>query len=170
MPKVIVQFGGQEWPIVLREGINVVGRSPQAAVPIKDPSMSREHCDILLEEGVATLVDRGSMNGTLINGVRMDRRVLEAGDRIQIGKVTLFFEQKQEGGTAPPASKAAEATPAGVEDFSFWQRESGGLMSAVVALVVLGVIAAGAVYLFRTLGKWRGSGRRGQPHRRRRPV
>ncbi|HEY3226202.1 MAG TPA: FHA domain-containing protein [Planctomycetota bacterium] len=153
MPKVIVQFGGQEWPIDLREGVNVVGRSPQAAVPIKDPSMSREHCDILVEGGVATVVDRGSMNGTLINGVRMDRKVLSAGDRIQIGKVTLFFEQKQEGGPAPAAPKAAEATPEGVEDYSFWQRESGGLVSAIVALVVLGVIAAGAVYLFRTFAK-----------------
>ena len=153
MPKVIVQFGGQEWPVDLREGVNVVGRSPQAAVAIKDASMSREHCDILLEEGVATVVDRGSMNGTLINGVRMERKILAAGDRIQIGKVTLFFEQKQGGAPTPAGPKTPEPAPEGVDDFSFWQRESGGWLSAVVALVILGVIAAGAVYLFKTIGK-----------------
>src|SRR5882762_8898955 len=98
MPKIIVQFGGEEWSVDLREGVNVAGRSPQAAIPIRDASMSREHCEIVFEGGVATVVDRGSMNGTLVNGTRMDRKVLVPGDKIQIGKASLYFEEKRAGG------------------------------------------------------------------------
>src|SRR5262245_19525388 len=95
MPKIIVQFGGEEWTVDLRQGVNVAGRSPQAAIPIRDASMSREHCEIILEGTVATVVDRGSMNGTLVNGTRTERKVLAPGDKIQIGKAALFYEDKK---------------------------------------------------------------------------
>ena len=151
MPKVIVQFGGEEWSVDLREGVNVAGRSPQASIPIRDASMSREHCDIVLEAGIATVVDRGSMNGTLVNGTKMDRKVLAPGDKIQIGKAALYFEEKRGGGTAVKAAPAAAATVVGMDDFSVWRRESGGAMKAVIGLVILAALGVGAVFFFKSL-------------------
>src|SRR5262245_14172189 len=141
MPKIIVQFGGEEWSVDLREGVNVAGRSPQAAIAIRDASMSREHCEILLEGGIATVVDRGSMNGTLVNGVKTDRKVLVAGDKIQIGKASLYFEEKRSAPATPaPAPAAAPRAPAepvvGLDDFSFWRKERGGVVGIIVALLV----------------------------------
>ena len=154
MPKIIVQFGGEEWTVDLREGVNVAGRSPQAAIPIRDASMSREHCEIVLEGTVATVVDRGSMNGTLVNGTRMERKVLAPGDKIQIGKAALYFEDKKAGAAPAPASAKA-ARPAepvvGLDDYSVWRRESGSMGKVVIGLVALGILAVGAVFLFKSL-------------------
>lgn len=152
MPRIIVQFGGEEWSVDLREGVNVAGRSPQATIPIRDASMSREHCEIVLEGGIATVVDRGSMNGTLVNGVRMDRKVLAPGDKIQIGKAALYFEEKHNA-VAPKAAKAPAAAIVGMDDYSVWRRESGGAMRIVIGLAALALLGAGAAYLFKTLGR-----------------
>src|SRR5688572_29055840 len=151
MPKIIVQFGGEEWAVDLREGVNVAGRSPQASIPIRDASMSREHCDIVLEGGIVTVVDRGSMNGTLVNGSKMDRKVLAPGDKIQIGKASIFFEEKRGGGTSVKAAPAAATPVVGMDDFSVWRRESGGAIKIVIGLVILAVLGAGAAFLFKSL-------------------
>src|SRR5262245_14191956 len=147
MPKIIVQFGGEEWSVDLREGVNVAGRSPQAAIAIRDASMSREHCEILLEGGIATAVHRGSMIGTRGKGGKTDRKVLVAGDKIQIGKASLYFEEKRSATAAPPPAPASAAAPrapaepvVGLDDFSFWRKERGGVVGIIVALLVLGAL------------------------------
>ncbi len=153
MPKVIVQFGGEEWTVELREGVNVAGRSPQATIPIRDASMSREHCEIVLEGGLATVVDRGSMNGTLVNGTRMDRKVLAPGDKIQIGKASMYYEEKQASAAPSAAGKKAPEPVMGIDDFSFWRRESGGWFWSAAGLAVLALLAVGAVFMFRSFGR-----------------
>jgi hypothetical protein len=154
MPKVIVQFGGEEWPVELREGVNVAGRSPQAAIPIRDASMSREHCEFLLQGTVATVVDRGSMNGTLVNGTKMDRKVLVPGDKIQIGKAVIFFEDKGRSApaTPPPAAKAKAPAAAGIDDFSVWRKEGGSGVKIAVAVAILLLVGVGAAVFFKSLG------------------
>jgi len=37
------------------------------------------------------LEDEGSLNGTFVNGERIEQRLLEEGDRIQIGPHLLLF-------------------------------------------------------------------------------
>jgi hypothetical protein len=152
MPKVIVEYGGKQWAVDLREGVNIVGRSPQAAIAIKDASMSREHCEIRLAGGVATVVDRGSMNGTLLNGSRVDRRDLSPGDRIQIGKASIFFEEKRAGSDSSKIRPAAVRPPE-TEDFAVWRRETGGGARIAAGVAALLVIGAGAVFGFRALSR-----------------
>lgn len=115
MPKLIILFQGQEWSVELKDGANVIGRSSKATVPVRDPSMSREHAEVRLASGVATLVDRGSMNGTLLNGSKVAEQKLVPGDRIQIGNATIFFEEKKGEvpaavGTPNPASSTKAPT------------------------------------------------------------
>lgn len=108
MPKIIVQMQGREWAADLVPGSNTVGRSSQCTVPIREASLSRQHCEIVLKpDGVATLVDKGSMNGTLLNGKRVWEQALTPGDRITIGQVTLWYEVKKTAPAAAPAPVAA---------------------------------------------------------------
>jgi hypothetical protein len=102
MPKLVIQCQGQEWTVDLKQGSNTFGRASGCTVPLKDPSLSRQHCEIVLSGGSATLVDKGSMNGTLVNGRRAYEQSLQAGDKITIGQVTLWYERKN---VAAEASK-----------------------------------------------------------------
>ncbi|HVI07569.1 MAG TPA: SpoIIE family protein phosphatase [Candidatus Binatia bacterium] len=52
---------------------------------IADPRVSRDHAQIVLEEGGFFLVDQGSKHGTFVNGERIQRQKLERNDRLEFG-------------------------------------------------------------------------------------
>jgi FHA domain len=69
------------------------GRNREAAVPLKDRMMSRRHAVILFtrHEGFQ-LLDLNSMNGSYVNGVRLDSRItLKDGDFLRVGNTEFFF-------------------------------------------------------------------------------
>ncbi|XHX80979.1 MAG: FHA domain-containing protein [Stenomitos frigidus ULC029] len=70
-----------------------IGRNRDAAIPLKDRAMSRRHAVILYIQGVGfQLVDLNSMNGSFVNGERIQQRhVLKDGDRIRVGSVNFTF-------------------------------------------------------------------------------
>jgi pSer/pThr/pTyr-binding forkhead associated (FHA) protein len=41
------------------------------------------------------LEDEGSLNGTFVNGERVEQRLLEEGDRLQVGPHLLVFVPRQ---------------------------------------------------------------------------
>jgi transglycosylase-like protein with SLT domain/FHA domain-containing protein len=51
----------------------------------QDPVVSTHHAQILFEHGIYFLVDTGSTNGTLLNGRKITKQELKAGDRIRFG-------------------------------------------------------------------------------------
>ena len=69
-----------------------IGRSTTNDIVVQDSRVSRNHA--LIECGAAgcTIVDVGSPNGTWINGVRVERRLLKSGDTLVIGDVSARFE------------------------------------------------------------------------------
>ena len=68
-----------------------VGRSLAADVRFDDPTVSRRHALIVRQpDGVRVLDDR-SLNGVFVNGARVDRKVLEDGDEIIVGRHRLSF-------------------------------------------------------------------------------
>ena len=71
----------------------LIGRSPKCQVQIDESGVSRSHVRIAKGDlGHFVLEDRGSSNGTLINGVRVVEPVtLEDGDKIQVGPAVLRF-------------------------------------------------------------------------------
>jgi len=78
--------------IPLLEGVNVIGRAADAAIPIQSPGISRYHARIVVTCGEATLEDLGSKNGTSVNGGRITTpcRLLD-GCEIRLGAVVLTF-------------------------------------------------------------------------------
>jgi DNA-binding winged helix-turn-helix (wHTH) protein len=86
--------------IALVEGPNILGRDPDASVWIDMNSVSRRHARITLSDGVATLEDLRSKNGTYLAGRRIDSPVrLKNGDRIKIGAASLVFKSFRKAGT-----------------------------------------------------------------------
>jgi pSer/pThr/pTyr-binding forkhead associated (FHA) protein len=57
-----------------------------------DPEISRRHARAWRgTEGELRIEDLGSANGTFVNGERIEQRLLEEGDRIQVGPHLLLF-------------------------------------------------------------------------------
>lgn len=72
-----------------------LGRDPENDVRLQHPTVSRLHAIIHKSAAGLELEDCGSANGTFVNGVRIRRQRLNAGDRIMIGAVPLFFDGTQ---------------------------------------------------------------------------
>lgn len=68
----------------------IVGRCPTADITINDSSISRRHCQFLLNsEGALVVRDMDSLNGIYIDQQRVDKAVVPAGTVVQIGSITL---------------------------------------------------------------------------------
>jgi pSer/pThr/pTyr-binding forkhead associated (FHA) protein len=66
----------------------VLGRG-KCDVRVHDPEASREHCAIEVYDGVATLRDLQSANGTVLNGHLVSEHVLKHGDQVKIGTTVV---------------------------------------------------------------------------------
>jgi DNA-binding winged helix-turn-helix (wHTH) protein len=84
--------GGQEWP--LPSGDSTVGRGPDVQVRLEAPSVSRHHARVTIADGIATVEDLGSKNGTTVNGRSISGpKVLEDGDVVIFGAVQARLRQ-----------------------------------------------------------------------------
>jgi len=79
---------GEMFKITLPQ--TIIGRGQTAHVRMMDDGISREHCEIQIEGDSMILHDLGSTNGTFCRGLRVDRHVLEDGDKILVGSSTVL--------------------------------------------------------------------------------
>ena len=91
------------------EPITIIGRdADQCNFSIDHGTISRQHAEITQEDGQYWLQDKGSRNGTYLNGDQLTtgRVKLHEGDEIGIGrKVTLVFNLRPD---APPDKNATQ--------------------------------------------------------------
>jgi DNA-binding winged helix-turn-helix (wHTH) protein len=88
----------------LSEGENVVGRSPNNKIWIDAGSVSREHAQIVIADGRATVEDRRSTNGTFVNGKRIQsRHPVVDGARVTFGSEETVFREWSD--VAAPATE-----------------------------------------------------------------
>jgi DNA-binding winged helix-turn-helix (wHTH) protein len=78
--------------IALQEGVNIVGRDPEADVWLDGTGVSRRHARIIVGETDVRLEDLGSKNGTTVRGEALDRQVnLQDGDQIGFGATPCVY-------------------------------------------------------------------------------
>jgi sigma-B regulation protein RsbU (phosphoserine phosphatase) len=69
-----------------------LGRASDCTIPIKDRFLSRRHAEIINERGTWYVRDCGSVNGTMLNGVKLvEATLLHPGDRITLGDSEVVF-------------------------------------------------------------------------------
>ncbi len=74
-----------------------IGRAEFNDLRLPDPSISSTHVKLQLREGVWTLTDLGSMNGTTVDGEPVDDDMpLSPGAVLKLGEVSLSFEPQDE--------------------------------------------------------------------------
>ncbi len=76
-------FRGREVPLVA--GVTTLGRDPESALWLDLDQVSRHHAEIVVDGATATLMDLGSRNGTLLNGIKVTAaQPLHDGDIIEL--------------------------------------------------------------------------------------
>jgi DNA-binding winged helix-turn-helix (wHTH) protein len=76
----------------LPEGETLVGRGPECGVRLASSRVSRVHAAVRVQGAQAHIEDRGSKNGTWVNGARLSGPVaLEEGDEVLVGSYRLLF-------------------------------------------------------------------------------
>jgi hypothetical protein len=94
------------------EGELVIGREG-VAVTIDDPELSRRHAAVRPIEGGFEVEDLGSLNGTFVNGRRIEGPTkLSGGDTIKLGQNVLELEAARAPATVASPSPAFTPGPA----------------------------------------------------------
>jgi diguanylate cyclase (GGDEF)-like protein len=68
----------------------IIGRGTQVDIQVLDDGISRRHAELIQRDGQILVRDLGSTNGTFCNGDRIAERVLQDGDKIQVGSTTIL--------------------------------------------------------------------------------
>jgi hypothetical protein len=113
--------GSQE--ILLQPGLNRLGRVEDNDFLIEDNSISSHHCQIEVKDGIITVWDLDSTNGTAIDGQPIKQAELHPGQVLCLGTVSMIC---QEDPAADPANVAASlaAVAAGSLDFCIQHPQS----------------------------------------------
>lgn len=96
-PALVISSGpGEGRRIILRRGKMTIGRATAHSenwdIALQDRGVSRPHARVEGSDGIFTLSDLGSANGTIVNGQTIDAAVtLKDGDVILIGETTLIY-------------------------------------------------------------------------------
>lgn len=97
----------------------VVGRAATSDAPVFDPTVSRKHAELSVEDSGVTVRDLGSSNGTFVNGTRIVESVAQAGDVVTFGKVAfkvIEAAHPKAGFTTKPPPEATIVRQVAVKD------------------------------------------------------
>ena len=68
-----------------------IGRDPESDIFLNDVTVSRHHACLRSRDGVVSVEDAGSLNGTYVNGACVDSARLAHGDSVQVGTFQMVF-------------------------------------------------------------------------------
>ncbi len=100
----------QTWTLPV--GVSVIGRHRDCQLKIADPRLSRRHARFVVnDDGSVVVQDLGGINGTLVNGDRINgSRNLNHGDLIIVGPCALEVLIDNKATTAPPPQRQDSST------------------------------------------------------------
>jgi transcriptional regulator with GAF, ATPase, and Fis domain len=73
-----------------------IGTAAGNQLRLRDPTVSRIHCELRPKRGCVQLVDAGSTNGSIANGVRVRDADLYPGDTLRLGGTTMRLQAAAE--------------------------------------------------------------------------
>lgn len=76
---------------LLDSSVTTVGRHPDADIFLDDVTVSRRHVQFQRIDAGFEVIDSGSLNGTYVNGDRVDSVRLQTGNEVQIGKFRFTY-------------------------------------------------------------------------------
>jgi predicted component of type VI protein secretion system len=86
---VFVLPDGAQKELTLKKSRFVLGRQEGVQIRLNSASISRQHCEFVVDDAGITIKDLGSSNGTYVNKRRITQTVLAAGDLVSVGNHVL---------------------------------------------------------------------------------
>ncbi|MEX2326992.1 MAG: FHA domain-containing protein [Pseudomonadales bacterium] len=97
----LMQLGSGAWSLIADSGpgkgqiIPVmdrteIGRALECDISILEPALSRKHAELELTDDGLLIRDLGSVNGTFVNGEKVDEVALNDGDVLAFGKIKFI--------------------------------------------------------------------------------
>jgi hypothetical protein len=83
-------LGEEQFFHVVADAVRV-GRHEENDIVLSGPTVSARHATVHRRGGHVVIEDDGSLNGTFVNGERVEHHLLAGGDRIQIGPHLLVY-------------------------------------------------------------------------------
>jgi len=80
------------WSVTLKEGENTIGRADDNDVCTGEGGVSSHHCRVSLNQGVVTITDLNSTNGTSVNGHPITQATWSPGQIIHLGQLPVRLE------------------------------------------------------------------------------
>jgi len=96
----------------LTQSVIKIGKVPSAHLQIADEAVSRMHAIVEVTGHEVSLIDLGSTRGTFVNGKKINKARLEAGDVIMLGDTRLELGIAEDGAAAQRAPTRPPALPA----------------------------------------------------------
>jgi adenylate cyclase len=125
--RLISPDGTQSFDLKLHAPL-IVGRAPTCDLSVADPTISRRHAELVVDEEQVTLRDLGSSNGTFVNGHKVAAATLEVDDLIAFGKVAFrlatYVPTPSVSTVAVPAGNGGAAGPTIVRELSLRNRQT----------------------------------------------
>ena len=87
--------------VVLNRDTFTIGSGSHNDLSIEDSTVSKRHCEIVVEQSGYLIRDLESTNGTFVQGVRVSSAHLAPGSEIQLGKTRLVFCPLQDANDIP---------------------------------------------------------------------
>jgi len=87
----------------------MIGQDPDAEIRIDNQWVSRQHCEINAVKGTLVVRDLGSMLGTFVNGLNVNRALLMPGDKLTVGITSFLVEYERRTMTQLPARTETRA-------------------------------------------------------------
>ncbi len=123
---------GKMYPVA---GPTVIGRAPECSIPVGVDEISRRHCELKPVADGVSVEDLGSANGTYVNGQRVQKSFMKAGDELRLDAVRfMLIAPGQEVSTA----RRTDPTPARKSDGG----GGGKVVGIIVAVLALAAVAA----------------------------
>lgn len=76
---------------LLDADVTTAGRHPEADIFLDDVTVSRRHAEVTRDRTAFEIIDQRSLNGTYVDGERVDRAALHNGAEVRIGKFRFNF-------------------------------------------------------------------------------
>jgi pSer/pThr/pTyr-binding forkhead associated (FHA) protein len=119
MARLLIKSAGfGDRVIELRLGVNRFGRSPANDFQIEHPTISADHCQILLRGDGILVRDCASTNGTFIEGRPIGEARLSTGQTLRLGDIEFLVESTEVTVAIPKFDVPRPAPPVVLRDGS----------------------------------------------------